>query len=62
MNFRRRRERPINDFLLWRELLEEEEEDEEGFLNPPRRTYYLGRGRHGDNSRLHRGRVVRLEE
>ena len=27
-------------------------------LNPFRTTYYLGRGRFGDNSRLHRGILV----
>jgi hypothetical protein len=27
-------------------------------LNPFRTTYYLGRGRFGDNSRLHRGIMV----
>ena len=37
----------------------EEDEDDEFedavFLNPFSTTYYLGRGRFGDNSRLHRG-------
>jgi hypothetical protein len=37
----------------------DEDEDDEFeaavFLNPFRTTYYLGRGRFGDNSRLHRG-------
>jgi hypothetical protein len=39
----------------------DDEEDENGdeefepiLFNPPRRTYYLGRGRHGNNSKLHR--------
>ena len=36
---------------------DEDDEDIEGaiWLNPFRTTYYLGRGRFGDNSRLHRG-------
>lgn len=39
---------------------EEDLDDIEGriFLNPPRVTYYLGRGRRGDNSRLHRGIMI----
>jgi hypothetical protein len=40
----------------------EDEEDEEIenviFLNRFRTTYYLGRGRFGDNSRLHRGMMI----
>lgn len=35
---------------------EDDDEFEEAiFLNPFRTSYYLGRGRFGDNSRLHRG-------
>ena len=35
---------------------EDEDDEIEGeiFLNPFQTTYYLGRGRFGDNSRLHR--------
>jgi hypothetical protein len=33
-------------------------EAEVRFLNPFNTTYYLGRGRFGDNSRLHRGLMI----
>lgn len=69
MQARRRdnREREHRDLAHWtaygriiRELDDEDDEEEEEFersrrLNPPRKTFYLGRGRRGDNSRLHRG-------
>ena len=34
---------------------DDDEFEDRIFLNPFRTTYYLGRGRFGDNSRLHRG-------
>ena len=41
----------------FRPFIDEDDEEIEGaiWLNPFATTYYLGRGRHGDNSRLHRG-------
>ena len=38
--------------------LEAEFEGEPIALNPFRTSYYLGRGRFGDNSRLHRGWMI----
>ena len=70
MNDRRREARVgddderFNDFKLFARLFRELEDIEEDghALNPPRRTYYLGRGRRGNTFWLHRAFRRREEE
>lgn len=64
MREREEREERFNDFKLFAfKLRQQEDAEEDGrALNPPRRTLYLGRGRRGDNSKLHRAFRRREEE
>jgi hypothetical protein len=48
-----------NQYHVWRDIVPldddpDPEPDVPRLFNPPRITYYLGRGRHGNNSKLHR--------